>query len=304
MIRAMAGMVLAALMSWGSADGQTAARPPAFDVASVKPAPPYVNGTDYSMHGGPGTDDPGQITYPHTWLGRVLMVAYGVALDQISGLPDWAETQAYSISAKIPPNTTKAQFNLMLQNLLAERFHLALHHETREFQVYSLLVAKGGPKMKPSSPDADAGTPPAGNDRLDSKGFPVLQPGARVVTVTGMGAFYPFVRSTHKETMPEFAEHLGAWINMSNGDGIVRGSPPAPHVFDKTGLTGEFVFTLEFAGSAFPASSPPEPGIPNDGSGPTLFVVLEKQLGLRLEKGKAGLDVLVIDHVDRVPTEN
>src|ERR1039458_4255070 len=137
MIRTTIGAVLAALVFWGSADAQTADRYPAFEVASVKPAPPVVEGTDYETHGGPGTDDPGQITYPHTWLGRVLMVAYGVALDQISGLPDWAETQAYSISAKIPPNTTKAEFNLMLQNLLAERFHLALHHETRVFQVYS-----------------------------------------------------------------------------------------------------------------------------------------------------------------------
>ena len=178
MIRTTIGTVLAALMCCASLDGQTADRYPAFAVASVKPAPPVVDGTDYSMHGGPGTDDPGQITYPHTWLARMLTVAYGVAFDQISGLPDWSATQAYSIVAKIPPNTTKDQFNLMLQNLLAERFHLTLHHETREFQVYTLLVAKGGPKVKPSLPDVDAKTAPPGSPdqfRLDSKGFPVLR---------------------------------------------------------------------------------------------------------------------------------
>lgn len=303
MIRTTIGTALTALMCCASLDGQTADRRPAFEVASVKPAPPVVDGTDYSMHGGPGTDDPGQITYPHTWLGRVLTVAYGVAFDRISGLPDWAENQGYSIVAKIPPNTTKDQFNLMLQNLLAERFHLTLHHVTKDFTVYSLLVAQGGPKMKPSPPDADA--PPASPDRhwLDGKGFPVLPPGARVVTVTGSGQLYGSVRSTHRETMAQFAEHLGPWINMSNGDGITRGSPPPPHVFDKTGLTGTFAFTLEFAGATFPANSPL--GTPADQwPGFTLFVALEKQLGLRLEKGKAGLDVLVIDHVDRVPTEN
>ena len=92
-------------------------------------------------------------------------------------------------------------------------------------------------------------------------------------------------------------------MNISNGDGIVRGSPPAPHVIDKTGLTGAFDFTLEFAGTVFPANSPE--GIPADDSrGPTLFVALEKQLGLKLENGKAALDVLVIDHVGQVPTEN
>jgi uncharacterized protein (TIGR03435 family) len=301
MIRAMAGMVLAVLVSSGFLDGQTADGHPAFEVASVKPAPPPVNGVDYSMRGGPGTDDPGQITYPRTWLGTLLTMAYGVHFDQIVG-PDWFNTEAYSIVAKIPSNTTKDQFNLMLQNLLAERFHLTLHHETREFQVYSLLVAKGGPKMKPSSPDADAKTaPPASPNprRLDSKGFPVLGPGGEVATVQAHG----MLLSTHRETMAQFAQRLGPWVNMSNGDGIVRGSPPAPHVIDKTGLTGKFDFTLGFAGSAFPANSPG--GISdNDSPGPTLFVALEKQLGLKLEQGKAGLEVLVIDHADKAPTEN
>jgi uncharacterized protein (TIGR03435 family) len=298
MIRTMAGVVLAVLASWGPLDGQTADGRPAFEAASVKPAPPPVNGVDYSMRGGPGTDDPGQITYPRTWLGTLLTMAYGVHFDQIVG-PDWIHTEAYSIVAKIPPNTTKDQFNLMLQNLLAERFHLTLHHETREFQVYSLLVAKGGPKMKPSSPDADA--PPASPDqhRLDSKGFPVLPPGRAAVYMNRSG----MVVSTHRQTVAEFAEWLAPMVNMSNGDGIVRGSPPAPHVIDKTGLTGKYDFTLEFAGSAFPANSP-EGISDNDSPGPTLFVALEKHLGLKLEQGKAGLDVLVIDHVDKVPTEN
>jgi uncharacterized protein (TIGR03435 family) len=279
---------------------------PQFEVASVKPAPPYVPGQDASMRGGPGTDDLGQFTDPRDSLAGLLAAAYGVARDQISG-PDWISTELYNVAAKIPPNTTKEQFRLMLQGLLVERFHLAVHHETREFQVYDLEVAKGGPKMKASTPNADA-APQASADehRLSSNGFAVLPPGARVITLTGMGEIYGLVRSTHRETMAQFVEHLGAWINMSNGDGIVRGSPPAPHVFDKTGLTGEFEFTLEFAGSVFSSSSPPEPGLPgvNDWPGSTLFAALEKQLGLRLEKRKAGLDVVVVDRADRVPTAN
>ena len=288
MRQVVAGIGAAVLASCGLF-GQTAP-PPAFEVASVRPAPPVVAGTDCSMRGGPGTSDPGRITYPCTWLGTLLTKAYGVRHDQISGLPGWSETQAYSIVAKIPPNTTKDQFNLMLQNLLAERFHLTLHHETREFQVYTLLVAKGGPKMKPSLPDPQAETSPP-------KGFPVLGPGARVATATGYGPLYGSVRSTHRQTMAEFAEGLGAMVNMSNGDGIVRGGPPPAHVIDKTGLTGEFDFTLEFAGAVFPGGA-------DESLAPTLFVALEKQLGLKLEKGKAGLDVLVIDHVDKGPTEN
>jgi len=111
----------------------------------------------------------------------------------------------------------------MLQNLLAERFHLTLHHETREFQVYSLLVAKGGPKMKPSSPDADA--PPASPDqhRLDSKGFPVLPQGRAAVYMNRSG----MVVSTHRQTVLS-CRMVGAHGNMSNGDGIVRAARQRP----------------------------------------------------------------------------
>ena len=290
MIRTMAGMVLAVLMCWGTLDGQTADGQPTFEVASVRPAPPYVEGQDVQMRGGPGTDDPGRFTDPRGSLTGLLAVAYGVARDQISG-PAWLTTELYSVAARVPPNTTKDQFHLMLQNLLAERFHLTLHHETREFQIYELVVAEGGPKMTAS----------ANQPAPDRKGFPVLPPGRRMAIDFNIQP----VRATCRETMAQFAEHLGGWVNMSNGDGIVRGSPPAPHVIDKTGLTEEFDFTLEFAGSVFIANSP-EANTAGDqgGHGLSLFAALEKQLGLKLEKKKAGLDVLVIDHVDKVPTEN
>ena len=251
------------------------------------------------MRGGPGTNAPGQISWPRVGLVDLLMRAYGVRLDQISG-SDWIHDEMYSVLAKIPPNTAKDQFNLMLQNLLAERFRLNLHHVTKEFTVYTLLVAKGGPKMKPSDPEASQ---PASQASWDNKGFPVLRAGARIAMGTSVGP-HGMVRSTHRQTMAEFADSLGAMVNMSNGDGIVRGSPPLAHVIDKTGLTGAFEFTLEFAGSALPSHNPPEARGTDDPSGPSLFSALEQQLGLKLEKGKAGLDVLVIDHADKVPTED
>ena len=115
-------------------------------------------------------------------------------------------------------------------------------------------------------------------------------------------------------------------MNMSNGDGIIRGGPPAPFLVDETGLTGRFEFKLEFAGSIAPSSPavvaaliasgairPVDPNQPpaspqdianTRGVGPNLFTALEKQLGLKLEKGKRPVDFLVIDHADKVPTEN
>jgi uncharacterized protein (TIGR03435 family) len=270
-------------MCAGPLDGQTAEGRPAFEVASVKPAPPYVDGQDVQMRGGPGTDDPGRFTDPRDSLTGLLAAAYEVARDQISG-PDWLGTELYSVAANVPPNTTKNEFHLMLQDLLAERFHLTLHHVTKEFQVYDLVVAEGGPKM----------TAGAHQPVPERKGFPALPLGRRMA----MSNFnIQPLRVTCRETMAQLAEQLGGWVSMSNGDGIVRESPPAPHVYDKTGLTGEYEFTLEFAGSVLPGGA-------SDPAGPALFVALEKQLGLKLEKRTAGLDVLVIDHADKVPKEN
>ena len=94
------------------------------------------------MRGGPGTDDLGQITYPRVPLLTLLTKAYGVGADQVSG-PSWLTTEMYSVVAKIPPNTTKDDFNLMLQNLLAERFHLTLRHESKDFPGYELVGEHG-----------------------------------------------------------------------------------------------------------------------------------------------------------------
>jgi uncharacterized protein (TIGR03435 family) len=296
--------------------GQAAPKPE-FEVASVKPAGPYVPGSNLKVCGGPGTDDPGQFTYPRASLLDLLPMAYGVGVDQVSG-PDWLTTEQYSIAARIPPNTTKDQFNLMLQNLLAERFHLALHHETRDFPVYELVVASGGPKMRPSPPDPDAATaaPAGAGPRFDKDRFPVLPPGSPEVHAIANG----MMRSTHRMTMAQFAAELGGMVSLSNGDstmGVGKGAT-VPRVVDKTGLTGKFDFTLEFTGSfRIPASvvaemaarggeQQPEAIAASDpGGGLSIFTALEKQLGLKLEKGKkASLDLLVIDHAHRVPTEN
>ncbi len=126
-----------------------------FDVASVKiDNGPLVPGVTGRMRGGPGTSDPGRYTATQQDLKVIITTAYGVRLDQISG-PAWFDDPGpnFTITATMPPDTTKAQFQLMLQNLLAERFHLALHHETRNFPGYDLVVAPGGLKLKPWAPD-------------------------------------------------------------------------------------------------------------------------------------------------------
>jgi uncharacterized protein (TIGR03435 family) len=315
MTRLIMGAVLAALIWCDFATGQVADKRWMFEVASVKPVLPDQV-ADSTPHGGPGTSDPGQITYGRTWLQNLVSDSYGVRLDQVSG-PEWMKTEAYSIVAKIPPDTTKDQFHVMLQNLLAERFHLTLHHETKTLPVYLLSIAPDGPKLKPASGDANAATvvPFPSCQASEKNHFPGLLPG-RTETHRWCPsmAYYTF-----RQTMAEFALGLGTLVSMSNGDGIIKGGPSAPLVFDETRLTGRFEFHLEFAGSILPSSPtqaaavtasgsiPPMASETADnapGSGPNIFTALEKQLGLKLEKAKRPVDFLVIDHADKVPTEN
>src|ERR1700722_10609921 len=134
---------------------QTADKPLTFDVASVKPAtPPTPDGRGMIMmagpSGGPGTKDPGRIHYPFMSLKNILMSAYDVKNFQIVG-PAWLDTERFDITATMPPDTTKEQFRAMLQNLLADRFKMTVHRETKELPMYSLVVAKVGPKMLESA---------------------------------------------------------------------------------------------------------------------------------------------------------
>src|SRR5580700_5618470 len=164
----------------------TGARP-TFDAASVKPAPPPDGrgGRRVGMMGGPGTDTPGRINFENVGLGAVIGKAYDVKYYQISG-PAWFESERFNIIATVSPRTTLQQFRLMLQNLLADRFKLALHKETREMAIYSLGVAKNGPKLKkatpnppPDSNDAGDGASIGGGGKLaaDADGYPALRPG-------------------------------------------------------------------------------------------------------------------------------
>jgi uncharacterized protein (TIGR03435 family) len=121
-----------------------------FEVATVKPAPPQPDGsTSYGM-----STDAGRLNYANVTLKDVLEKAYRVQQYQITG-PDWIDTERFDITAKIPDGAARDQVPLMLQSLLADRFKLTLHHETKELPMYALVVAKNGPKFKSIESDAD-----------------------------------------------------------------------------------------------------------------------------------------------------
>lgn len=263
-----------------SALGQT------FEVASVKPAV-IPNGPVYfgPARGGPGSADPGQITWNYARLVDLLMTAYEVKAFQING-PSWMSNERYNVIAKVPENATKEQVLVMWQNLLAERFGVMLHHEPKEFQVQELVVAAGGHKLKVTTvedPNAE-GPPKMDKGALTGPGFvTMIKPGPSAHTVAK-------------------AQNLSRLVALV---GNTVGRP----VLDKTGLTGKYDFELDFTPNIPPGQLPPPGGAPtpaDSASEPGLSIAdaLQKQLGLRLVPKKARLDVLVIDKAEKVPTAN
>jgi uncharacterized protein (TIGR03435 family) len=263
----------------------------AFEVASVKPSPPVPpNGRAYfgPSHGGPGTTDPQQITWSYATMKNLLMTAYDVKVYQING-PQWMSAERYDVIAKVAAGATKEQVRVMWQNLLAERFGVVLHHESKDFKVEELVVAKGGPKFKETTMDVTgdigaAGPPTMKNGELLSAGMvSTISPG-----------------STPKARTVARAQPIAPLAVM------LTNQLDCP-VLDKTGLTGRYDYTLEFSlRSSLP---PPSPGPETHGDnasdpGPDITSALEQQLGLRLVSSRAKLDVLVIDKAEKSPTAN
>jgi uncharacterized protein (TIGR03435 family) len=228
---------------------------PAFEVASVKPDQSQT-GIDRVQNSN------GSLMIVNVSLKRIIGLAYGVddGQDYLFSGPEWLDSERFDISAKYPLETPRADYLLMFQRLLDERFGLRLHHESRPFTAYALTVAKGGSKLRP--------TPNAGAYR-----FSVQKGHASGFSIT----------------MPMLAGRLSR-----------PGFELDRRVVDMTGLTGAFDFTLDWspngAASDDPADAP---------AGPSLFTALQEQLGLKLELRKnMPLEVLVVDHAEKVPAAN
>jgi uncharacterized protein (TIGR03435 family) len=272
------------VLACSAALGQVSPAQSKFEVAAVNSVDPNsgVPGSNV-MRGGPGTDDPARITFAGVTMKRLLMVAYHVDENQISG-PGWLDSQRYAIVAKVPEGSTREQLLKMLQNLLAERFHLMLHHEMKDFPAYELVIAKGGSKLKQAveaAPAAASPNPPPGRYYAASP-----EPGVSRLTFNSC-------------TISDLANALGFPLGTMGGNMLT-----VAHIVDKTGLTGKYSFTLEFAGNTGPggAFAPLTTDAPD--KAPILFTALETQLGLKLNDKKTSLDVLVIDRIDKAPTAN
>lgn len=288
-------VLLAGCLGWSQS--------PSFEVATVKPAEmpgPGRGGVRFGPSGGPGTSDPGRIHYVLMTLRDLLRFAYNVKPYQISG-PDWLDGQRFDVTATMPPDTSKERFRFMLQNLLAERFKMAIHHDTKELPMYSLVVAKGGPKMKEST---DAPAPPLDSTNPPPPGSPPLATRSGLLTMFLTGHDRTIA---HQQTMQDVAN----WLSVEVGRPVT----------DNTGLTAKYDFTVTYSREGLEARRLPMAGMPvtvalpppgaapapapaSDSDAANLFQALQSQLGLRLEAKKGPVDVIVVDHAEKTPTEN
>jgi len=290
-------------MAFG-AFGQTPATPPAFEVASIKAAAPPVNGRMMIRMAG----DPGRVDYANVSLRDVIRIAYGVKEYQVSG-PDWISATRFDILAKLPEGAPREEVPQMLQTLLAERFKLTVHRETKEHSMYALVVGKNGPKLKPAEADPQPlhnGGPPkpgygeGGRMAMPRDGMPVMGGRGPMMMFNGRG-------------------HIGAKAMSMQGLAEMLARQLDRPVVDQTELKGTYDFTLDYTpeegqGMRLPGLPPPPPpapggeardgGTPESSSGLSLFAALQAQLGLKLEATKGPVDLVVVDHVEKTPTEN
>jgi uncharacterized protein (TIGR03435 family) len=286
----MIGKILAVgFVCVGMAVGQTAVAPAvpvtaaakayAFDVVSIRQ---NISGGVHDDFG--PTPDGFRITNKSVLL--AIITAYvpqssDYALftpDNVLGLPEWAQSDNYDIVAKVSeadlpewrnPASQKVMLRAMMQAMLADRFKLAVHRETKEESVYSLVMGKNGPKFTETNP---AVSHPVGM---------ALPGGGGVLVPENAGHSYHF----YEASMATLASLLSGWA--------------ARPVQDKTGLTGKYDFVLQKPDPvAMPSAGPQEAAEP----APTVFSTVEA-LGLKLESAKGSTETLVIDHIER-PSPN
>jgi uncharacterized protein (TIGR03435 family) len=285
----------------------------AFEVASVKLRKPGSRGRapNFPLDEGGGFTDPLSGESPHGRFSAAFPVSFYISFayklsltpDQrqaiLARLPKWVDTDRIDIEAKAAGNPTKDQMRLMMQSLLAERFHLAVHYETQEMPVYALTRIKPGtwgPKLirHADGPPCDVSGPQhpvTGMSDPDAEVFPRICEAQS--TVPGKNG--RIVQGTRNTTVALFAGLLGR----------TAGRP----VVDRTGITDRIDYRLEWTLESKPVCLPgPCPGIPGvevepDPNPVTFMDAVRDQLGLKLQSTKAPLRILVIDHIER-PSEN
>jgi uncharacterized protein (TIGR03435 family) len=268
-----------------------------FEVASVRPsAPPVAGQVNVGLH-----VDGAQVRYTYLSLREYIRLAYQVKDYQVSG-PDWLAGAHFDIVAKLPPGSNREQIRKMVQALLVERFRLTTHTSTKDFSVYALVAGKGGIRLKESPLDPEAENPDGGGKPASNV---VASAGGGPTSVSlGRGASFTYGNNRlegRKLTMFQLTDVLARFLDRP--------------VVDMTGSKGTYDFMMEVTPEDYRVMmirnaiangmTPPPHAMKllEDATDSSVFAAIEA-LGLKLESRKTPLKLLVVDHIEKVATEN
>jgi uncharacterized protein (TIGR03435 family) len=259
--------------------------PPSFEAASVK-----VN-TSGVFRRGMGPAPGGRFTATNTFARDLIAYAYGIPQDslgfRIVGGPKWIDDDRFDINANVTGAWTPQQMREMMRTLLADRFKLIAHTETRQLTTYDLVVVPNQqPRLRRSTVDAAACQ--ARREAIQRR-EPVPPPVPGAPPICGTGRTIVGTITAVGGSMPSLASSLGQFVSRP--------------VSDRTQLTGLFDFELKWTPDTIPQLPPDSPALNIDPNGPSIFTALQEQLGLKLESTRGPVDLVVIDRIER-PTED
>jgi uncharacterized protein (TIGR03435 family) len=247
-----------------------AQQPKAFEVVSIKR---NTSGDNRARVGAP----PGRFEMVNMPIRTLITSAYPADTSEFEGGPSWLATDAYDVAAKMPEGSTRADLEPMLQTLLAERFMFKGHYETREAPIYHLVLARSDGTLGPGVTKLDVDCAARTAARARGETVPELPrlPNGMLPCSMSMGG----------------GELSSGGMTMARLAGSIQGSTGRVLV-DKTGLTGDYAFTLRYTSNPGP-----------DSAQPSIFTALQEQLGLRLESARGPVRHFVVDRIER-PTED
>jgi uncharacterized protein (TIGR03435 family) len=318
----LAALVIAPVAAFG----QAPATKLAFDVASVRPSPPPdMQKMMMDLQAGKKPEevhiDGSRATFVFMSVRQLIAYAYKMRVYEVTG-PDWMLTDRFDIVARMPGGASKDDAPAMLQTLLKERFNLVAHRQVVDQPILGLVPAKNGMKLQPAAATAevlDASAPlKPGESMLDTPDGRILLRKNADGSSTYVGPWGSF---SLKFDVPSLSMHMQSdSIDMRGFASMMTqlGGGEGRQVVDMTGLTGKYQAAADFSlmdltsslhdqGIDIPTGGGPQGGGQGGGAsdpgGPTVSAALAK-LGLKLEKSRANLDRLVVDHVEKSPTEN
>lgn len=269
---------------------------PSFEVASIRPSSEQVAQVSAGVRVAGS-----QVRMTAMSVKEFIVIAYGAKPQQIVG-PEWLGQSRFDVAATIPADASAEQFPQMLRALLAERFQMTMHRETKEFPVYVLGVARGGPKFELSKAPA----PVADNAAEKTPAVNVTANGSSAGTAIDLGRGSSFAFGNNrfeakKMTMNSLAEVLTRFVDRP--------------VLDQTGLTGEYDVVLDIApedympliirsGVNAGVSLPPQALRLLDGANADPLSGPLRDVGLTLDSKRAPLETIVVDSISKTPTEN